>query len=362
MKENFNNIYKGKTVLITGDTGLKGSWLAVWLLVLGAKVVGYALPAKSRRENFSVCGLGRRIMHVDADIRDYRRLLAVFSRHKPEIAFHLAAQPLVLGSYRDPLYTFHTNILGSVNFLEAVRHTPSVKVAINVTSDKCYKNCSSKHGYKETDGLEGRDPYSASKAASEIITHSYQESFFKAGKTAGIASVRAGNVIGGGDWADNRIFPDCMRALFAKRPIVVRNPGAVRPWQHVLEPLSGYLTLASLLYRKGKKYSGAWNFGPRNGNMVSVKRLVAEVIRQWGGGNFLVDKKRSAPPEAHLLYLDIRKAAEQMDWKPALDLPASVRFAVDEYRIGGFSEEEVFSQRVEHIEQYVKFRSKTGMK
>ena len=249
----FNNIYKGKTVLVTGDTGFKGSWLVIWLLNLGADVVGYALNPKTEKDNYVICNLSDKITHIDGDIRDYQTVLKVFSKYEPEIVFHLAAQPLVLDSYKDPLYTYSTNVMGTVNFFEAVRHTPSVKVAINITSDKCYENREWVYGYREVDQVGGKDPYSASKGASEIITSSYLRSFFNQDNTAHIAPVRAGNVIGGGDWADHRIFPDCMRALLNDKPIVIRDPEAVRPWQHVLEPLSGYLSLGSLLYTEGKK-------------------------------------------------------------------------------------------------------------
>ena len=243
----FNNIYKGKTILVTGDTGFKGSWLAIWLLNLGANVIGYALEPNTKNDNYIICDLGNKITHINGDIRDYQTLLNVFSKYKLEIVFHLAAQTLVLDSYKDPYNTYSTNIMGTINLFEAIRHTPSVKVAINVTSDKCYENREWVYGYREVDPMGGKDPYSASKGASEIITSSYMRSFFNQEDAANIASVRAGNVIGGGDWTDNRIFPDCMRALLNNKPIVIRNPEAVRPWQHVLEPLSGYLTIGSLL-------------------------------------------------------------------------------------------------------------------
>src|SRR5574341_1665538 len=232
MKSIFNNIYNGKTVLVTGETGFKGSWLTIWLLNLGANVVGYALSPKTEKDNYAICDLGDKINHINGDIRDYQTLLKVFLKYEPEIVFHLAAQALVLDSYKDPLYTYSTNVIGTANLLEAVRNASSVKAAINVTSDKCYENHEWIYGYREIDRIGGKDPYSASKGASEIITSSYLRSFFNRDNTANIASVRAGNVIGGGDWSDNRIFPDCMRALINHEPIVIRNPNAVRPWQH----------------------------------------------------------------------------------------------------------------------------------
>ena len=353
----FNNIYKGKTVLVTGDTGFKGSWLVIWLLNLGADVIGYALNPKTEKDNYAICNLGDKITHIDGDIRNYQTLLKVFSKYEPEIVFHLAAQPLVLDSYKDPLYTYGTNVMGTVNFFEAVRHTPSVKVATNITSDKCYENREWIYGYREVDPMGGKDPYSASKGASEIITSSYLRSFFNQDNTAHIASVRAGNVIGGGDWADHRIFPDSMRALLNDKPVVIRNPEAVRPWQHVLEPLSGYLMLGSLLYTEGKKYSGAWNFGPLSKNMVSVRQLVEETIEQWGTGRYIVENETDNSLEASFLHLDISKAANILNWYPVLDFRQTIIFSIDEYKVDDLSSEKVFNQRIEHINKYIELRN-----
>lgn len=355
--EMFNDIYRGKTVLVTGDTGFKGSWLVIWLLHLGANVIGYAPLPKTERDNYAICGLNKKITHIQGDIRDIENLSEVFSKHKPDIVFHLAAQALVLDSYKEPLYTYSTNIMGTANLFEAIRHTSSVKVAINVTSDKCYENRGWTYGYREIDPLGGNDPYSASKAASEIITHSYIHSFFNRDDRASIASARAGNVIGGGDWADNRIFPDCMRALLNNDAIIIRNAKAVRPWQHVLEPLSGYLTLGSLLYTDGKAYSGAWNFGPLSKNMVSVKQLVEETIKQWGDGKYIIAREPDNRLEANILHLDISKAVNKLGWRPVLDFKQTIQFAIDEYRIDDKSTEDVFNQRVNHIEKYVELRA-----
>jgi len=355
----FNSTYKGKTVLVTGDTGFKGSWLATWLLDLGANVIGYALEPNTENDNYVICNLADKITHIDGDIRDYQTLLNVFSKYKPEIVFHLAAQTLVLNSYKDPLCTYSTNVMGTVNLFEAVRHTPSVKVAINVTSDKCYENREWVYGYREVDPMGGKDPYSASKGASEIITSSYMRSFFNQDDTANIASVRAGNVIGGGDWADNRIFPDCMRALLNDKPIVIRNPEAVRPWQHVLEPLSGYLTIGSLLYTDGQKYSGAWNFGPLSKNLVSVKQLVEETVKQWGSGKYIVEHGSDNSHEANLLHLDISKAVNALKWLPVLDFKQTVEFSIDEYRVDGLTGDEIFNQRMNDIYKYIEGRYET---
>lgn len=354
----FNNIYEGKTVLVTGDSGFKGSWLAIWLLKLGANVVGYSHKPKNEKDNYVLTNLADKIIHIDGDIRDYQTLLKIFLEYKPEIVFHLAAQALVLDSYEDPVYTFSTNLIGTVNLFEAVRHAPSVKVAINVTSDKCYENQEWIYGYREIDPMGGKDPYSASKGASEIITSSYMCSFFNQDNTANIASVRAGNVIGGGDWAANRIFPDCMRALINHDPIAIRNPGAVRPWQHVLEPLCGYLTLGSLLFKDGKKYSGAWNFGPGSKNMVTVKQLVEETIKQWGTGKYILENEVYNKNEANILHLDISKAVNKLRWYPVLDFRQTLKFAIEEYRVDNLPTEEIFNQRTAHIEKYVELRKK----
>jgi CDP-glucose 4,6-dehydratase len=350
------DVFKGRTILITGDTGFKGSWLAIWLLNLGAEVIGYSLPPKTAKDNFVLCGLNNKITHVDGDVREYDRFQTVLSEYQPTIVFHLAAQALVLSSYKEPLYTYSTNIMGTANVLEAVRHEPSVEAVVNVTSDKCYENKEWVHSYRETDPLGGRDPYSASKAASEIITRSNIRSFFNNDDSAAVASARAGNVIGGGDWAENRIFPDCVRALTDDTTIIIRHPNAVRPWQHVLEPLSGYLTLAARLYTDGVKYSGAWNFGPSTKNMVTVKQLVEEVIKQWGQGRYAVADSTDDQKEAGLLSLDISKAVNSLGWQPVLDLVQTVQLTIEEYKTHNLSVDEVFDQRVEHIHQYTQLR------
>lgn len=352
----FENVFRGLTVLVTGDTGFKGSWLATWLLNLGADVIGYSRPPKTAQDNFVLCGLNDKITHIDGDVRNYERVQTVLSEYQPTIVFHLAAQALVLPSYEEPLYTYGTNIIGTANVLEAVRHEPSVETVVNITSDKCYENKEWVHSYRETDPLGGKDPYSASKAASELITQSYTRSFFDSDDTAAVASARAGNVLGGGDWAENRIFPDCVRALTRDTAIIIRHPDAVRPWQHVLEPLSGYLTLAALLSTDGVKYSGAWNFGPLTKNMVTVKQLVEEVIKQWGQGRYAVVNSPDDNKEAGLLSLDISKAVNRLGWQPVLDLVQTVQFTIEEYKTQNLSAEERFDQRAEHIHRYTRLR------
>src|ERR1017187_9668728 len=277
----FSNAFKGKRVIITGDTGFKGSWLSIWLNELGANVYGYALAPQSSKDNFVKTGLDNIISHTDGDVTDGKKLIRFFMLHQPDFAFHLAAQSLVLESYNSPVETFHTNVMGTVNFLEAVKLTPSLKAAINVTSDKCYQNNEQEQSYTENDPMGGRAPYSASKGCSELVTSAYRHSFFKTPNSCKIASARAGNVIGGGDWAQNRGVADFFRAVNKDQKLVLRNPDSMRPWQHVLEPLSGYLTLCAQLYLKGEKYCGAWNFGPEKSN-YSVSDLVREMIKENG--------------------------------------------------------------------------------
>ena len=325
------SVFRGKRVLVTGDTGFKGSWLCLWLKELGAEVAGYALAPKHRDDHFNLLRLDRMIRHTTADIRDYAKLAAVMQRFKPEIVFHLAAQALVRLSYNDPKATFDTNVGGSVNVLEAVRNTPSVRALVYVTSDKCYRNNEWVWGYREHDTLGGRDPYSASKAAAELVFDAYRQSYFTP-RDLGGASVRAGNVIGGGDWSDDRIVPDCVRALRGRKPIVLRNPDATRPWQHVLEPLGGYLLLASQLYAKPAKFSGAWNFGPTSDAAHTVGDLATRIVKNWGSGKITVRRPRNAPHEASLLHLNCDKARFELGWKASWDFEKTVAETVLWYR------------------------------
>lgn len=349
----FDNIYKDKKVIITGDTGFKGSWLAIWLLNLGADVVGISLPPQNSRDNYVVCGLSERIAHIDQDIRDYDGLCKIFDEYDPEIVFHFAAQAIVLKGDQDPLKTYSTNFMGTVNVLEAIRNKESMKAGIIITTDKCYENREWVYGYRETDRLGGNDPYSASKAACELAIASYTHSFFNDDNSAKIASVRAGNVIGGGDWAENRIVPDCVRALEKGEPIIIRNPNAVRPWQHVLEPLSGYLKLGSLLYTDAKEFSGPWNFGPSSKNMVTVKKLAEKVVRNWGYGRISCQNEKNKLPEANLLHLDISKAVNRLKWQPKLDFDDTVSYTIDEYKVVGMTRQKIYEQRIEHIIRYM---------
>jgi len=346
--------YSGKKILLTGDTGFKGSWLAIWLTHLGAKVYGYALAADTDQANFIKCGLEKVIHHVDGDIRDFKKLNAYIQEIKPDICFHLAAQPLVLSSYTDPVYNYETNVMGTINFLEALRNCASVKAAVVITTDKCYQNNEWIWGYRESDAMGGKDPYSASKACAEIVTHSYISSFFSDKDACKIATVRAGNVIGGGDWAEHRIIPDFFRAMVSGEELTLRNPDATRPWQHVLEPLRGYLLIGSLLAGdNGLKYTGAWNFGPAEENHVSVGTLVKNLARlNHNKVKYSIVKNANQPHEATLLKLDISKASFLLHWRPVLTLEQTLAFTTEGYEVEVGNSKDLLKERIKQIEKY----------
>ncbi len=325
-------LFKGKRVVVTGDTGFKGSWLSLWLHGLGAKVLGYALPPKHDSDHFKLLSLREYIKHIDGDVRDITKLRTAISDFKPEFVFHLAAQAIVRLSYDEPKDTFDTNIGGSVNILEVIRNTPSVKSVIYVTSDKCYKNKEWHWGYRENDELGGHDPYSASKAAAEVVFSAYVDSFFSKRSDIGISSVRAGNVVGGGDWSADRIVPDCVRSLQKNESIVIRNPHATRPWQHVLEPLSGYLLMAANLYINPKCFSGSWNFGPDGRAIRTVKDLADKVVSCWGSGSVQVVEQKGAPHESGLLHLNCDKSHQILNWHPRWDFDRTVSETVRWYK------------------------------
>jgi CDP-glucose 4,6-dehydratase len=332
----FDNVYENKTVLITGHTGFKGSWLAIWLQELGADIIGYSVAPPSEPSNFEATRLRERIKHVHGDIRDFERLMETFKKYQPEFVFHLAAQPIVRLSYDEPKMTFDTNVIGTVNVFESVRKTPSVKVLVNVTSDKCYENREWVWGYRENDPLGGHDPYSASKGCAELVFSAYLKSFFSQStvqrRSIGAASCRAGNVIGGGDWGTDRLVPDCIRALSRHQPIGIRSPHAIRPWQHVLEPLGGYLRLGILLSMKPEKYSGAWNFGPDDNNHLTVAEMTNRLIKYWGDGswNDLSDPK--ALHEACLLKINCDKARAELNWRNVLTIDECLQITADWYK------------------------------
>lgn len=316
--------FEGKRILITGDTGFKGSWLSLWLQQNGALVHGYALPPDAPNSHFSILDLQSLIQHEDGDIRDMDHLLAYFAEVQPECVFHLAAQALVRRSFREPKETFDTNVGGSINVLECVRATPSVRALVYITSDKCYLNREVQAGYKESDQLGGNDPYSASKAAAEIVFAAYSKSFFNNRPSFGAASVRAGNVIGGGDWSEDRIIPDCVRALSSGRPIILRHPNATRPWQHVLEPLSGYITLGAILLKNPTSAIGSWNFGPPETAVHSVVDVARECVNVWGSGTISVETDNDQFHEANLLQLNCDKARDFLKWSPRWDFARTI--------------------------------------
>jgi len=324
--------FRGRQVLLTGDSGFKGSWLAFWLAEAGADVWGYALPPEHDNDHFNLLGLRDRIHHQDGDIRDREKLGAFFKQAQPEFVFHLAAQALVRRSYRDPKETFDTNVGGSVNLLECVREMPSVRALVYITSDKCYRNKEWIWGYRENDELGGHDPYSASKSAAELVFSSYGDSFFRLRPDFGYATVRAGNVIGGGDWSEDRIVPDCVRALRDGEPIVLRRPNSTRPWQHVLEPLGGYLILAAALVQDPARYSGAWNFGPGGEAARSVLDLTRVIVNRWGSGEIDVQTSIDDLHEAGLLHLNCDKARHMLRWYPRWGFERTVSETVGWYR------------------------------
>ena len=331
------SFFLGKKIFITGHTGFKGSWLTYLLSQAGAEVMGYALPAADK-SHFNDLRLAARINHISGDIRDANFLKERLNFFKPEFVFHLAAQALVRKSYLDPLETFEVNIQGSANLLEATRGCSSIRSLIYVTSDKCYENNEWIWGYRENDRLGGRDPYSASKAAAEIIFSAFQRSYFEGRVDFGAASVRAGNVIGGGDWSEDRIVPDCIRAIIAGEPIILRSPNATRPWQHVLEPISAYLCLARALYLDPKGYSGSWNFGPISDEIRTVKEVAEKIIDVMKVGTLRVaDSVNIVGHEAKLLQLNCDKAHSALGWRPRWGVDETIRVTAEWYKdfIGG---------------------------
>lgn len=342
--------FRGKRVMVTGHTGFKGSWLSICLLRAGATVGGYALPPRTARDNFVVSKLDGRLEHHEGDVRDRARLMSVFSAFRPEVVFHLAAQPLVRCSYENPADTFSTNVLGTVNVMDAIRSVPECKTAVMVTSDKCYENQEWTWGYRETDRLGGHDPYSASKAAAEIAVSAYRRSYFRP-EHRGIATARAGNVIGGGDWCPDRLIPDCIRALERNEIITLRNPSSTRPWQHVLEPISGYLKLAEALNDNAEGLDDAWNFGPDPAQVYTVQQVVELAVKNWGGGRCESVGGKSHH-EAGLLALDISKARHKLGWRPVWSTSRAVEETVRWYRDAGKGD--VFDFCVRQIEAYEK--------
>lgn len=331
VKMDFLNIYKGKKVLITGHTGFKGAWLSIWLKMKGADVIGYSLDPDHKNGIFETSKISEQIIDHRKNICNLNELKKVFEKEKPEIVFHLAAQALVIKSYNDPVSTFETNVMGTVNVLEAIKHTPSVKAAVIITTDKCYENKETLKGYTEDEPMGGHDPYSASKGAAEIIISSYRRSFFSDDDHCKIASARAGNVIGGGDWSDNRLVPDIIRSIINNKDIELRNPGSIRPWQHVLEPLCGYLKLGSELIQNKKDFADGWNFGPYIDDVYPVKLVVEKIIETFKKGKWTDISTPYQRHEANLLMLDINKAVQKLKWKPVLSFDQCIQLTTDWY-------------------------------
>lgn len=323
------NFYKNKRVLITGVTGFKGAWLSSWLILLGAKVYGTGFNPNKNKNLFYKLNLQKKINLRIFDIRDLIKLEKFIKEAKPQIIFHLAAQPIVFQSYRDPKYTFETNINGTLNILEVFRKNKNIKSLVCVTSDKCYENMGIKNGYKETDRLGGVDPYSASKACAEQVVRAYRESYFRTKDVRGLSTARAGNVIGGGDWSPKRLIPDCIRSILKNKKIIIRNPKFNRPWLYVLEPLRGYLILAYKQYKFPKKYSQAWNFGTIKNSITDVEQIVSYIIKFWGSGNYKIKKSRFY--EQHNLQLDIEKSKKILGWKPIYNIQRSVEITTKWY-------------------------------
>lgn len=319
--------YEGKRVLITGHTGFKGSWLCRMLVGVGAVVTGYAKKPPTEPSLFEIAGIAQDIHSVTGDIRDYKSLMAVFEKAQPEIVLHLAAQPIVRDSYKNPVYTYETNVMGTVNILECVRQSSCVKSFLNVTTDKVYKNKEWVWGYREDEELDGYDPYSNSKSCSELVTRSYQRSFFSDGLTA-ISTARAGNVIGGGDFANDRIIPDCIRAAVAHEDIIVRNPHSTRPYQHVLEPLYAYLMIAAKQY-ENREFSGYYNVGPDDSDCLETGAVADLFVQHWGEGVRWVDQSDGGPHEANFLKLDCSKLKSVFGWKPRWNLETAIKKTVE---------------------------------
>ena len=328
--------WQNKRVLITGHTGFKGSWLSLWLQTLGAIVLGFALDSPTEPSLFEIASVEEKMKSVIGDVRDLTFMQTIFKEFQPDIVIHLAAQSLVRKSYKHPLATFSTNVMGTANLLDCVRNTDSVRVAVCITSDKCYQNKEWVWGYRESDALGGYDPYSTSKACAELVISSYRDSYFRPEMTDNhgvlLASTRAGNVVGGGDWAKDRLVPDIMRAMMEGHAVIIRNPHSTRPWQHVLEPLNGYLMLAEHLWAFGMEFSGPWNFGPNDGDVKPVSRICDYLTRRWGEGASWQLDSEIHPHENTLLKLDCSKARQTLNWYPKLNLEASLELIVEWFK------------------------------
>jgi CDP-glucose 4,6-dehydratase len=346
--------WHGKRVMITGHTGFKGSWLALWLQYLGSDVVGYSKLPPTETNHYSLLELEKNIQSVIADIRDLDNLKKIINDYKPEIIFHLAAQALVRASYIDPIETYSTNVLGTINLFEAVRSTNYTKVIINVTSDKCYENKEWVWGYRENEPMGGSDPYSSSKGSVELLTTCYQRSYFTPDSQTCLASVRAGNVIGGGDWAEERLVPDIMRAFVSGKSVDIRNPNSIRPWQHVLEPLAGYLQLAQTIYKKGHQFAGGWNFGADSDDAKPVIYIVEKLTQLWGGqASWKIVEDKKSFKEANFLKLDCSKAKTQLGWYTKWNLNTTLTKTVEWYKAYNLGQS-IQEYSLKQINEYMK--------
>ena len=327
------DFWRGKRVFLTGHTGFKGGWLSLWLQSLGVQLTGYALKPPTNPSLFEVARVAQGMISIEGDIRDLASFRESMQSAQPEIVIHMAAQPLVRQAYQDPVETYSTNVMGTVNLFEAVRVTPSVRAVVNVTTDKCYENREWVWGYRENDPMGGYDPYSSSKGCAELVSTAYRSSFFNpkdyASHRVAVATARAGNVIGGGDWAQDRLVPDILAAFQKETPAQIRNPHATRPWQHVLEPLRGYLMLAEKLLKEGPKYAEAWNFGPNEEDAKTVGWVAAELAKRWGNNAAWNADTGDHPHEAHYLKLDISKARAELDWRPKLRIADALDLVID---------------------------------
>ena len=343
--------WQGKRVFLTGHTGFKGSWLSLWLVSLGAEVKGYALSPPTSPSLFNEAEVGKVIDSKIGDIRDQDTLHESMFEFDPDILIHMAAQPLVRYSYDAPIETYEVNVIGTAKVLEVARSCPNLKAIVNITTDKCYENDGRQYGYKESDPMGGYDPYSSSKGCAELVTSSYRSSFFQ-DQGVGLASVRAGNVIGGGDWADNRLIPDILRSFEKSETVVIRNPGATRPWQHVLEPLSGYLILAEKLYKNQKEYAEGWNFGPNENDVKPVDWILDKMISKWPGSSWELDKNIS-PHEVDFLKLNITKAKLRLNWNPTWNLNQTLEKIVYWHK-AWLNKEDMQAACLSEIEEYTK--------
>lgn len=346
----FKDTYKNKKVLITGATGFKGTWLSIWLRTLGAQVIGYSLWPNTTPSMFDICHMKDKITSIIGDVRDYESIEKVCREYEPNIIFHLAAQPLVRLSYKEPLKTYETNVMGTANILEAAKNCNSVEAVIVITTDKCYENKEWVYGYRENDPMGGYDPYSSSKGCVELIVSSYRNSFYN-DRSIPLASVRAGNVIGGGDWAEDRLIPDFVRAVSQNNDIIVRNPLATRPWQHVLEPLSGYLWLGALMVKDKEKYNSGWNFGPRDSDILNVEDILRLCTSSWGKGEMKFHEGYN-PHEANSLKLDISKANTYLKWKPVKDVKTAVYDTIEWYKTYYETNKNMYDYTIKQIHEY----------